>query len=162
MRSDSPELFYQGTGWGGGWGMPGGSQLRLGEELVSAWLWDATFTLPGAWARGTRQRVDMDPAPPKFTPINVSVVCKHGESVYCLHSYVCPLVHTHCPSRGPLGRFIFLGCTFLSPVAKKVPGPRWAWFLTSSPSSSSGFLLYIPQELVCSLLDSLHSSPRSS
>lgn len=80
----------------------------------------------GPWAGGTRQRVDKGPAPPKLTPVNVSIVCKGSESTYCLHSYVCPLVHTHCPSGGPLSRFIFLGCTFVSPVAKKVPGPHWA------------------------------------
>lgn len=56
------------------------------------------------------------------------------------------------PSRGPPGKCIFLGCTLVSPIATKVPGPHWAWFLTSRPPSSSGFSHRTPQELFLSLL----------
>lgn len=65
-----------------------------------------------------------------------------------------PLVHTHNhPSRGPLARFIFLGCTSVSPVATKVPDPHWVWLLTSPPLILHRFLHCTPQGLLLSLLD---------
>lgn len=126
--------------------------------MVSAQPGVPPFTWPsctrsGPFTGGAEQRADEVPAPPKHPPVNVSVVCKHSESTHCLCSYVCSLVHTHnCPSRRPLG-FIFLGCTFVSLVAMKVPGPQWVWFLTSSPSSFTSSFLYtsgadfVPPEL---------------
>lgn len=64
----------------------GGGMVGPGEELVSAWPWAATFHpawphamgSPGLEAQGS---VDKGPAPPKLTPVNVSVVCKHVRSL---------------------------------------------------------------------------------
>ena len=116
--------------------------------------------LPGTLVWGHRAESRCRACSPQHNPVNVCAVGKRSESTHCLHGSVCP----PCPhpSRGPLGKFIFLGCTFISPIATKVPGPHWAWFLTSRPPSSSRFPHCTPQELFLSLLAShpvFHLSP---
>lgn len=121
MRSDSP-VFHQGMGQRDDWGKSARGRGRVQSVpgpgmppfVLSGHLQPPGWGAREPWAGRIRQRVDEGPAPPKLTPVNVSVVRECSESAYCLCSYVCPLVHTHCPSRGPLSRFIFLGCTLSS------------------------------------------------
>lgn len=108
------------------------------------------FTLPGhtRWslgqeAQGREQMKSLLPS------VNVCLVCKHGESAYCLQGYVCPLSTPTNTEAGGLARFTFLGCTSISPVAMKVPGPHSVWFLTSNPSSSTGFFTVHLKDCFC-------------
>lgn len=94
----------------------------------------------GPWAGGTEQRADKGPASKCVYRVQAPTV----SAVMCA-----PLSTLTTAQAGvALRRFIFLGCTFISPVATKVPGPHWAWFLTSSPLSSSRVLHCTPQRLV--------------
>lgn len=98
------------------------------------------FTLPGHTRWGLGQEAQGREQMKSLLPsVNVCVVCKHREGVHCLQGYVCPLSTPTNTEAGGLARFTFLGCTSISPFAMKVPGPHWVWFLTSNPSSSTGF-----------------------
>lgn len=115
----------------------------------------------GPWAGSTGQRADEVPA-----SLSKCVHCVQAQRKHTLSPRLCvPLVHTHKhPGRG-LARSTFLGCTSISPVAMKVPGPHWVWLLTSNPSSSTGFFTVHLKDCFCpswtpppSLLSSFLSS----
>lgn len=99
----------------GGWG----KSVQVGEELVSAWPWGATFHpawphMEGGPRLEAQGGVDKGPAPPKLTPVNVSIVCKRSERTYCLCSYVCAPLCTPTAQAGGLWAGLFFLAALLS------------------------------------------------
>lgn len=68
------------------------------------------------------------------------VLCASAVKAHIVSTVMCaPLSIPTTTQAGGLWIGLFFLAALSSPVATKLPGPHWVWFLTSSPSSSAGF-----------------------